>query len=62
MGLPEVLYDILRKETVCNDEILVWRICRYYQKMMDLIDQQKDSQETFSVSLDSIRGEYAAEW
>lgn len=56
MGLTEFLYDILRKETVCNDEYWYGEYAgKYYQKMMDLIGLTKDSQETFSVSLDSIR-------
>lgn len=46
MGLTEFLYDILRKETVCNDEYWYGEYAgKYYQKMMDLIGLTKDSQE-----------------
>lgn len=56
MGLTAFLYDILRKETVCNDEYWYGEFAgESYQKMMDLIGLTKDSQETFSVSLDNIR-------
>lgn len=56
MGLTEFLYDILRKETVDNDEYWYGEYAsEYYKIMMDLIGLSKTSVETFSASLDSIR-------
>lgn len=56
MGLTEFLYDILRKETVDNDEYWYGEYAsEYYQIMMDLIGLSKTSVEKFAVTLDSIR-------
>lgn len=56
MGLMEFLYDILRKETVDNDEYWYGEYAsEYYQIMMDLIGLSKTSVEKFAVTLDSIR-------
>lgn len=56
MGLTEFLYDILRKETVENDEYWYGENAgEYYQIMMDMIGLSKTSVETFSAALDSIR-------
>lgn len=52
-GLTEYLYFVLRSETVADPEF--WTQQPEPQKLMKLLNWNKESKETFAVSLDAIR-------
>lgn len=55
MGMTEFFYYLLRKETVENDEFWYGEYAGpSYKKVMDLINWNRKSKETFSVALDGI--------
>ncbi len=56
MGLTEFFYNVLRQETIDNDEYWYGEYAGpYYAKVMKLINWNKTSEETFAASLDGIK-------
>lgn len=53
LGLTEYLYFVFRAETVENGEF--WTQQPAPQRLMELLDWNKDTKETFTVSLDGIK-------
>ncbi len=56
MGLTEFFYNLLKQETIENNEFWYGEYAGpYYAKVMKLINWNKTSEETFTASLDGIK-------
>ncbi len=55
MGMTDFFYDVLKHETIFSDNWYGEYASEYSTKVMNLINWNKTSKETFSASLDSIK-------